>query len=135
MKNLVPTFPKPPYAPDPLLAASGSSNSSRLDSNVIIWHPYRKFNRMRKQVLQSNQKNIFRSDSCSRRSTVGSVCAEYNYDGCFRCIFCYTSYLSSGTFMDPLIFSIFVSLFNFLSSGNVAWCLSLYMVFVSGRVV
>jgi hypothetical protein len=49
--------------------------------------------------------------------------------------FCYTLCHSSGTFFCPLIFSIFVFLFSFLISGKVGWCLSLYMVFVSGRVV
>jgi hypothetical protein len=123
-----------------LLATSGSSNSARLDSDVIIWHPYEKFNRMRKQVLQPNQKNIFRIDSCSRRSTAGSTCAGGNNSSvtmtvALRAFICYTLYLSYGTFFDPLMFSIFVFLFNFLISGNVAWRLSLNSAFVSGRVV
>ena len=46
-----------------------------------------------------------------------------------RVFFFYTFYLSSGTFFDPLMYSIFVSLLNTLISRNVAGYLSLTVWF------
>ena len=41
MKNLVPTFPKPPYAPDLAPCGFWLFEFSKIGFRVIIWHPYK----------------------------------------------------------------------------------------------